>query len=218
MPSRRTPARAGEETGAARSGSQGRAWLAVEHLTGVPVAVSGRNSVRTRLWAGEWKAREGYHVVAGGGAVAEPAHASAGGARGQGRQSGPKGKTGPDSAGSGSGRQVGEVESARVVDQRDFQQLQLGQVHAGSCVQRALLPIREPLVVTADAFRSEEHREGPVGVVGGEAYVDRLDLRRSTRDSRPVHLMRVFGIALETAMKYVKAARPHRFIKDPTQP
>ncbi|WP_461112559.1 hypothetical protein, partial [Streptomyces chlorus] len=33
----------------------------------------------------------------------------------------------------------------------------------------------------------------------------------------PVHLMRVFGIAPETAMKYVKAAHPHRFIKDPTQ-
>jgi hypothetical protein len=29
--------------------------------------------------------------------------------------------------------------------------------------------------------------------------------------------MRVFGIAPETAMKYVKAAHPHRLGKDPTQ-
>ncbi|MFB8415292.1 hypothetical protein ACFC63_07220 [Streptomyces albidoflavus] len=36
----------------------------------------------------------------------------------------------------------------------------------------------------------------------------------STKHTR---LMRVFGIAPETAMKYAKAAHPHRFTKDPTQ-
>ncbi|MCX4537465.1 hypothetical protein OHA79_05155 [Streptomyces sp. NBC_00841] len=47
--------------------------------------------------------------------------------------------------------------------------------------------------------------------------IDRIfDEAHETAD--PVHRVRVFGIALETAMKYVKAARPHRFIKDPTQP
>lgn len=43
-----------------------------------------------------------------------------------------------------------------------------------------------------------------------------LDEAHETAD--PVHLMRVFGIAPETAMKYVKAAHPHRFAKDPTRP
>jgi hypothetical protein len=46
--------------------------------------------------------------------------------------------------------------------------------------------------------------------------IDRiLDEAHETAD--PVHLMRVFGIAPDTAMKYVKAAHPHRFIKDPTR-
>ncbi|MFF3193787.1 hypothetical protein [Streptomyces misionensis] len=46
--------------------------------------------------------------------------------------------------------------------------------------------------------------------------VDRiLDEAHETAD--PVHLMRVFGIAPETAMKYVKAAHPQRFGKEPTQ-
>ncbi|MDQ0767133.1 hypothetical protein QFZ32_000612 [Streptomyces canus] len=29
--------------------------------------------------------------------------------------------------------------------------------------------------------------------------------------------MRVFGVAPDSAMKYVRTAHPHRFIKDPTQ-
>jgi hypothetical protein len=35
-----------------------------------------------------------------------------------------------------------------------------------------------------------------------------LDEARATED--PVHLMRVFGIAAETAMKYIYAAHPER--------
>ncbi|MFD4949792.1 hypothetical protein ACFVYE_47105 [Streptomyces sp. NPDC058239] len=46
--------------------------------------------------------------------------------------------------------------------------------------------------------------------------IDRIfDEAHETAD--PVHLMRVFGMAPDTAMNYVKAAHPHRFIKDPTQ-
>ncbi|MFC7819541.1 MULTISPECIES: hypothetical protein [unclassified Streptomyces] len=46
--------------------------------------------------------------------------------------------------------------------------------------------------------------------------IDRvLDEAHETAD--PVHLMRVFGIAPDTATKYVKAVHPHRFIKDNTQ-
>ncbi|GGU93760.1 hypothetical protein GCM10010260_31050 [Streptomyces filipinensis] len=45
----------------------------MEHLAGVPVAVSGRDRVRAGLWAEEWPAREGYNVLAGGGAVADEA-------------------------------------------------------------------------------------------------------------------------------------------------
>ncbi|MER7408457.1 hypothetical protein ABT373_39975 [Streptomyces sp. NPDC000070] len=46
---------------------------------------------------------------------------------------------------------------------------------------------------------------------------DRPDPRRAHETATPVHLMRVFGIAPDTAMMYVKAAHPHRFIKDPAQ-
>lgn len=95
--------------------------------------------------------------------------------------SGPEGKTGPDGAGGGSGAQVGKVESARVVDQGDFQQLQPGQVHAGSCGQRALLSIRGPLVVAADVFRSEEYRGAareavvPSDLMGAGGQLRQLD-------------------------------------------
>jgi hypothetical protein len=46
--------------------------------------------------------------------------------------------------------------------------------------------------------------------------IDRI-LGEAHETADPVHLMRVFGIAPETAMKYVKAAHPHRFGKDPAQ-
>jgi hypothetical protein len=42
-------------------------------------------------------------------------------------------------------------------------------------------------------------------------------LHEAHETADPVHLMRVFGIAPDTAMKYVKAAHPHRFIKDATK-
>ncbi|MCX5434535.1 hypothetical protein OHU11_40730 (plasmid) [Streptomyces sp. NBC_00257] len=55
-----------------------------------------------------------------------------------------------------------------------------------------------------------------VGLQPQKLRIDRIfDEAHETAD--PVHLMRVFGMAPDTAMKYVKAAHPHRFIKDPTQ-
>ncbi|MFE7302531.1 hypothetical protein [Streptomyces sp. NPDC057579] len=55
-----------------------------------------------------------------------------------------------------------------------------------------------------------------LGLQPQKLRIDRiLDEAHETAD--PVHLMRVFGIAPDTAMKYVKAAHPHRFIKDPTR-
>jgi hypothetical protein len=55
-----------------------------------------------------------------------------------------------------------------------------------------------------------------LGLQPQKLRIDRiLDEAHETAD--PVHLIRVFGIAPDTAMKYVKAAHPHRFIKDPTK-
>ncbi|MFI5978907.1 hypothetical protein [Streptomyces sp. NPDC051452] len=55
-----------------------------------------------------------------------------------------------------------------------------------------------------------------LGLQPQKLRIDRiLDEAHETAD--PVHLMRVFGIAPDTAMKYVQAAHPHRFIKDPTR-
>lgn len=56
-----------------------------------------------------------------------------------------------------------------------------------------------------------------LGLQPQKLRIDRiLDEAHETAD--PVHLMRVFGIADTTAMKYVKAAHPDRFAKDPTRP
>lgn len=53
------------------------------------------------------------------------------------------------------------------------------------------------------------------GIQPRRLRIDRLlDEAHETAD--PVHLMRVFGISDTTAMKYVKAAHPHRFTKDLT--
>ena len=123
----------------------------------------------------------GQGVGRGGGAVTRWAVCQSAQRPGVRGLSGPEGKTGPDGAGGGSGAQVGKVESARVVDQGDFQQLQPGQVHAGSCGQRALLSIRGPLVVAADVFRSEEHRGAareavvPSDLMGAGGQLRQLD-------------------------------------------
>jgi hypothetical protein len=45
----------------------------VEALSGVPVAVSCGNRARAGLWPDEWAARDGYDVLAGGGAVTDEA-------------------------------------------------------------------------------------------------------------------------------------------------
>ncbi|MEU6201659.1 hypothetical protein [Streptomyces sp. NPDC047061] len=55
-----------------------------------------------------------------------------------------------------------------------------------------------------------------LGLQPQKLRIDRLlDEAHETAD--PVHLMRVFGIADTTAMRYVQAAHPHRFAKDPTR-
>lgn len=55
-----------------------------------------------------------------------------------------------------------------------------------------------------------------LGLQPQKLRIDRiLDEAHETAD--PVHLMRVFGIADTTAMRYVQAAHPHRFTKDPTR-
>ncbi|WP_405720679.1 hypothetical protein [Streptomyces sp. NBC_00046] len=55
-----------------------------------------------------------------------------------------------------------------------------------------------------------------LGIQPAKLRIDRiLDEAHETAD--PVHLMRVFGMAPSTAMKYVKAAHPHRFIKEPAR-
>ncbi|MET9444433.1 hypothetical protein [Streptomyces sp. NPDC006610] len=55
-----------------------------------------------------------------------------------------------------------------------------------------------------------------LGIQPGQLRIDRLlDEAHETAD--PVHLMRVFGTSDTTAMKYVEAAHPHRFAKDPTR-
>ncbi|MDX3855688.1 hypothetical protein [Streptomyces sp. AK02-01A] len=55
-----------------------------------------------------------------------------------------------------------------------------------------------------------------LGIQPRQLRIDRiLDEAHETAD--PVHLMRGFGISDTTAMKYVKAAHPHRFTKDPTR-
>ncbi|MFH8736842.1 hypothetical protein [Streptomyces sp. NPDC017964] len=56
-----------------------------------------------------------------------------------------------------------------------------------------------------------------LGLQPQKLRIDRLlDEAHETAD--PVHLMRVFGIADTTAMRYVQAAHSHRFAKDPTRP
>jgi hypothetical protein len=55
-----------------------------------------------------------------------------------------------------------------------------------------------------------------LGIQPRTLRVDRLlDEAHETAD--PVHLMRVFGISDTTALKYVRAAHPHRFGQEPTQ-
>ncbi|GAA2779351.1 hypothetical protein GCM10010505_04870 [Kitasatospora aburaviensis] len=54
----------------------------------------------------------------------------------------------------------------------------------------------------------------PLGLSPSKLRQDRiLDEARHTAD--PVHLMRVFGIAAETAMKYIATAHPERTSKLP---
>ncbi|MFH8738901.1 hypothetical protein [Streptomyces sp. NPDC017964] len=56
-----------------------------------------------------------------------------------------------------------------------------------------------------------------LGLQPQKLRIDRLlDEAHETAD--PVHLMRVFGIADTTAMRYVRATHSHRFAKDPTRP
>ncbi|CAL9328039.1 hypothetical protein SUDANB99_05912 [Streptomyces sp. enrichment culture] len=55
-----------------------------------------------------------------------------------------------------------------------------------------------------------------LGIQPRRLRIDRLlDEAHETAD--PVHLMRVFGISDTTALKYVRAAHPHRFGPEPTQ-
>ncbi|UXY26070.1 hypothetical protein [Streptomyces sp. HUAS TT20] len=55
-----------------------------------------------------------------------------------------------------------------------------------------------------------------LGIQPRTLRIDRLlDEAHETAD--PVHLMRVFGISDTTALKYVRAAHPHRFGPEPTQ-
>ncbi|WP_406386171.1 hypothetical protein [Streptomyces sp. NBC_01618] len=55
-----------------------------------------------------------------------------------------------------------------------------------------------------------------LGIQPRTLRIDRLlDEAHETAD--PVHLMRVFGLSDTTALKYVRAAHPHRFINDPTR-
>ncbi|MER6956214.1 hypothetical protein [Streptomyces sp. NPDC000618] len=55
-----------------------------------------------------------------------------------------------------------------------------------------------------------------LGLQPQKLTIDRL-LDEAHEIADPVHLMRVFGIADPTAMRYVQAAHPYRFAKDPTR-
>lgn len=54
----------------------------------------------------------------------------------------------------------------------------------------------------------------PLGISPRQLRVDRL-LDEADHTADPVHLMRVFGVSTETAIKYVKTAHPERFAIDP---
>ncbi|MEU8548883.1 hypothetical protein AB0C81_18135 [Streptomyces roseoverticillatus] len=55
-----------------------------------------------------------------------------------------------------------------------------------------------------------------LGIQPRQLRIDQI-LDEAHEIADPVHLMRVFGITDTTAMKYVKAAHPHCFTKDPTR-
>lgn len=57
----------------------------------------------------------------------------------------------------------------------------------------------------------------PIGISPRQLRVDRL-LDEAQHTADPVHLMRVFGVPAETAIKYVKTAHPARFAIDPVAP
>ena len=55
------------------------------------------------------------------------------------------------------------------------------------------------------------------GLGAQQVWSDRILAEAATTED-PLHLMKVFGLSVTTAVKYVKAAHPERFIHDPTCP
>jgi len=54
-------------------------------------------------------------------------------------------------------------------------------------------------------------------VTPSQLRIDRI-LDEAGHSADPVRLMRIFGIAANTAVKYVKTAHPQRFMLDSTSP